>query len=102
MKLKKTILSVCLTLSLMGSAGYGYGLVNPATQLSEQICFTFPFSGKKICFPTPGGGSGGSSSSSSCSTSLSGGTCTVKKCTNGNCTTETFTPTAERPCACRN
>ncbi len=44
---------------------------------------------------------GGNSNSSSCSTTFSNGTCTINRCLNGNCTTETFTPTPSRQCSCQ-
>jgi hypothetical protein len=42
----------------------------------------------------------GLSSSSSCSASSDGTTCTIKKCQNQSCTTESFSVSSGRACAC--
>lgn len=44
---------------------------------------------------------GGSGSSGSCSSRIENGVCTVTRCVNGDCTTETFPPTTSRPCSCQ-
>lgn len=41
-----------------------------------------------------------SSSSGSCSTTVSGGICTITRCVNGNCTTQSFPVTPTTPCSC--
>lgn len=43
----------------------------------------------------------GGGSSGSCSSRIENGICTVTRCVNGNCTTETFPPTPSRPCSCQ-
>ncbi len=43
----------------------------------------------------------GNGNSPSCSTTLNNGVCTINRCVNGNCTTETFTPTPTRSCSCQ-